>query len=1293
MARVQRNPSSVNDAMPNAFDEFDVATAPAPANAFDEFDRNPFDEFDAPKPETDDQLIERVGDVQYDPTPEEFQQFKAAKERRPLSVSRMASTALGAGQQVLGDVAGAVWEMAKNPLMSPKDRAQTGAEAVGRGTYDLGLLARKMQPLLAKVGQDYLVGGGGIMNEESFLAAKTSRLNQESFPEGMRPGVTEWFGLDVPVPKELLGQWRKEYQGYKRDAEYQHFLEERIIERDRVNAALGKETVVPEVVGTANRKIAEGLSYVADPATLITMGAGAGPKVLTKAASELAGAGVRGAGVALENAGELATRAAALPERAAGRIAEAVTGSAEAAEKAEKTVRAGALGATAGIPLGMTVPGLSETAAAITAGKVAGGAAEVLGEGAQAVGRQLPESASRYGLLERLSKDATAPQWLRSAAGGARALDPALAVGVTAARGAAEGAAVGGALGGLADGEEGFAAGVGSGGVLGASGRIVNRFAETSSRRVALEDADLARWLAGKSADEVANIKALNLSRENALKFLDTERLARGVNDVDVRYVRDKQFREQFGGIAKGAQVVEGDRPVIFINTDFTGPRSLFHETLHALDALEGLTPERERLNRVLFDQVTGDGTVLSRGLFNGEDLKNFESQYRARLPEVQRTQWDTLPPDQRAAKMQGEVRAESFANLIDSSRSDFLTSRSLTRRVADSLLLAEQDSFLGRMRGRLENLGVKFDEQGQPSDLFAREGVPISNSPAVNAALRDYLRAKQNHTRRLALADDDAPSVVVRPYDLAKPANRAIVDAFKDNDVFAKHPDGSVQFNAGIPILLSEREIKLLQSKRVELMSEALGKVPDAGDARALRQQENGAWTGKHLTDAQVNALRALPDDILSPSMKERIVQMNTLLRRGDGTQILLDYNAALKGGKYSSGISSATRTAVPIDLNISKAGNFYLTTLDTSHFFRKLREWRSGKPKAFEAWHGDTEAFLRDAFKYLDNHARGLSGSVGLDPDPVIALDKKNRLNDFFNVHKKSEVNPIQLSGKGNRDNLIRARRFDRINRITEGAGDKFPVNYQLQQINFLPESSGTVSRQLRDLQDGRRPAVLVTGRPVIPAGLRTVMTPAGRIAYHPGRLNPEMIQHAVAQGSMGSLLGYGIDAKPANAIGTVVVRDAAGREVQSVVTDAASAPEVTAAAQRLLRSGDTVSLEHPDRVLRERVKHWQLPAGRPEAVINHYRGELMARALPLLEQAQIPAPVSRKLVSLWFDEMMKALPGTRQAERAALANVLFDDESAAAFNLDRGSDRAERAIINAARLRAATFAVMSR
>jgi len=221
------------------------------------------------------------------------------------------------------------------------------------------------------------------------------------------------------------------------------------------------------------------------------------------------------------------------------------------------------------------------------------------------------------------------------------------------------------------------------------------------------------------------------------------------------------------------------------------------------------------------------------------------------------------------------------------------------------------------------------------------------------------------------------------------------------------------------------------------------------------MRMQDNGHWTGQRFTDAQVRALQALPDDVLSPRLKESIAQLNALAGQ-PGRQIVIDYNAALKGRKYSSGISPTTRIAVPITLDISKAGNFLMTTLDVSHFMRKLGDWQTSKPRAFDAWGGDLNGFMRDTMKYLDNHQRGLPGATDLDADARTAIVKRNVIKDLFNVGGPgalSETGGAPISSKTEKDNLIRSRRFDRINRITPGEGTPFPIDYYKQKANLLP------------------------------------------------------------------------------------------------------------------------------------------------------------------------------------------------------------------------------------------------
>ena len=71
-------------------------------------------------------------------------------------------------------------------------------------------------------------------------------------------------------------------------------------------------------------------------------------------------------------------------------------------------------------------------------------------------------------------------------------------------------------------------------------------------------------------------------------------------------------------------------------------------------------------------------------------------------------------------------------------------------QRLADKLVQAQEGSLLGQMRKGLERVGVKFAANGEPSELFVRDGKPVTNNPEVDAALRDYLRAKLQVRERL---------------------------------------------------------------------------------------------------------------------------------------------------------------------------------------------------------------------------------------------------------------------------------------------------------------------------------------------------------------------------------------------------------------------------------------------------------------------------------------------------------------------------------------------------------------
>ena len=1008
------------------------------------------------------EIKRRFLDPNYNPTLAEFKVYDAERKARTLGqrAGDFASTAGSAAAglvQSAGKAIKGVYESVKDP--EKYDPLVSVAEGIARGTKrDLELAGKLLPSNLAD----------GVLNFDQFAELKRIKMREQAL--GGQPLTPENFRQVQAVgnvPAATLSEWRKEYDDqFVPQSRYENFIAKRAKGLEELQQSQSTKSILTGEEAAIHPDVAEGVSLVASPMTLVPFG-----KALTPAKTLARGAVAQvleKGGRAAEVVGETVSKAAALPEKIVGKGFEWLSGSVEAGKAAENVVKRGSVPTAVAGVAGFGVPGLTETAAAVAGGKVAGKTIKGIGEAAQAAGRSAEAGPSRYGLFDRISIDPKSPEWLKRAAKAARPLDDAVSFAGSAAKGATEGAAIGTVLGAATDGEEGAAAGLGSGLALGAAGGLAGRVLGAGKYNESLKDSDLAAWIASKSPEEVANIRNLNLSKQQAINAADGERLLKGVGaDVGFEYATDKDFVQRYG-VGKGAQIVQGDRPIIIVNTGYKGGRSIFHEMMHALDALEGFAPQRQQLNRVLFDQTLPDGQLVSKGIYTASDLGEFTSQYRDRLNTAAKAEFDLLTPEERTARIMSEVRSESFANLLNGKTGNtVLGSRNIKQRVADALLLSESDSMLGKMRRALEAVGVKFEASGDPSELFVKNGKPITNTPAVDAALRDYVRAKDNITRKLVAGDGaEEPQLVVRPGDLLSKGNAGLVDTFKDFDIFAKNPDGSVKMLGGVPVLLSEREIRAVQAKRVDAMIDALSKVPNLGEADGVRPNPkvDGAWIGRTFSDKQLAAFDALPDDVLSPAMKTKLRQLNELAR-SDGQQIILDYNAALKGGKYSSGIAPSTRAAVPLTFNISKAGNFYMTTLDTTHFFRKLGQWRKSKPKAFDAWNGDVDAFLRDAFTYLDNHVNGRSGAVNLDSDAASAVHKKNVINDFFNVPKgagNEDANPVQLSQRGDKDNLIRSRRFDRINRITPGAGDKFPIRYELQKANFLPES-GMQSREV--------------------------------------------------------------------------------------------------------------------------------------------------------------------------------------------------------------------------------------
>ena len=556
----------------------------------------------------------------------------------------------------------------------------------------------------------------------------------------------------------------------------------------------------------------------------------------------------------------------------------------------------------------------------------------------------------------------------------------------------------------------------------------------------------------------------------------------------------------------RGAQSSVDGTPTVFINSGYDGPRSIFHEMMHGMLKFDEMSDSRTELRSVLFDQKTDDGTVLKEGMYSDGDIDVFFDQYLSRLPEEMRGSWEeqfnvlreegaekTLVTDKEAtldAKRQyimEEVEAESFANFIKESGPTFLRgSRTIRQRIVDRFLLQDNLKKTRLLRAVLEKSGVPFGADGNPTGVFWKEGKPISNNRELNRVMRDFVRAKDSVTRRM-MEDEggETPSLSIgakrkaegrKKVEIALKSKdgKLLVSHFNNNDIFKREKNGEIKYDAltGEPILLGEKEIQALQENRANQIQDALDAIDDPSGMTAKASEVDGkiSWSGIP-SDAQLKAILDIPNDIIPPGMKDTITDIVEKMKT-PGQSIIIDYNPAMGSGKrYSSNLSSGLRIAVPIGFNISKSKNFYITTLDLGAMNIKLSDW--GNPdskthKNLDLWNGDSKLFQQDMFKYLENHKNDRPGESGLDANPATAETKRNIINDFFGATAK-DYNPITDARKASKrtgkqrkvENIIRSRRFDRINKIEKnritkyGAGTPLPMKTQSDAYNKLKKN----------------------------------------------------------------------------------------------------------------------------------------------------------------------------------------------------------------------------------------------
>ena len=544
------------------------------------------------------------------------------------------------------------------------------------------------------------------------------------------------------------------------------------------------------------------------------------------------------------------------------------------------------------------------------------------------------------------------------------------------------------------------------------------------------------------------------------------------------------------------------------------------------------LSPIRKYLFDQKVQNDDGTFTVVSEGAYNDQKLDEYAMQYAQKFSpadggagffaqfggDIQK-QRDYIKREILAevATAGGEYEGGSRAALDD-----------VGRNFVDWLEVTTRDGFLKKMKEGLRKVGVVVDNTGGYTTLFDAKITPevVATIRQYQRGLRDMNGALTYNAKREA-EEPDIPLVKIL-------GNRALQEKYKNADFFEKEqivratqPDGSqteivvpeganldsftgiyriengqlvdedgtpmqlapeinvqampngTKFEVdtriarkpdGSPIIIQNREMKRRAIDRTQMLVNAIESAPKDDSPFRMIDVGNGDYRGA-MSPSQVEALLKIPNTVLSPNLKRMIQFFNEILRRGDGTRVMMEYQAALLNGKYKA-IAPRLRDEVPIGFKITKDGNFTVTTMSVSRMYDKMNAWAAKKPLNLSLWGGDTGKFWDSVIKVLDNHARGEKGEVGLHPDPYIALRMKYKVNDLFNVYnaETKAANPDRSTlprekGKDPVDVVVRSRRLDRINNFYEIGAQKLPMNYGKLLENYLPANNPLARPQSPD------------------------------------------------------------------------------------------------------------------------------------------------------------------------------------------------------------------------------------
>lgn len=96
-----------------------------------------------------------------------------------------------------------------------------------------------------------------------------------------------------------------------------------------------------------------------------------------------------------------------------------------------------------------------------------------------------------------------------------------------------------------------------------------------------------------------------------------------------------------------------------------------------------------------------------------------------------------------------------------------------------------------------------------------------------------------------------------------------------------------------------------------------------------------------------QIQAIKDLPEGIVPLKIKKYLLELNDAIVRKDGTRFFVDYAAVMDDKGNYKAFSPKIYDVVPIGLQLSKAGNFLVTTISVGRMREKLNLWADRMPE----------------------------------------------------------------------------------------------------------------------------------------------------------------------------------------------------------------------------------------------------------------------------------------------------------------------------------------------------------